>query len=111
MVSNSFCKVFTTVGENKGPISFICGVPRHCIEIVDKDEGIIFDDSRDVQSLPRPLAVMVGRAERSVPDYLITSDPDMIYPSAEEPRLKMSCGHAISKFGIYIGSPDSLKMT
>ena len=80
---------------------------------MDGEEGIIYDDSRDVQSLPRPLQVMVGRAERSVPDYLITSDPDMILqdPSDEEPRLKMSCGHAISKFGIYIRSLDSLKMT
>ena len=67
---------------------------------MDKDEGIIFDDSRDVQSLPHPLEVMVGRAERIVPDYLMTSDPDMILqdPRDEDPRLKMSCGHAISKF-------------
>ena len=59
-----------------------------------------------------PILLKLWLVERTVPDYLMTSDPDMILqdPSDEEPRLKMSCGHAISKFGIYIRSLDSLKM-
>lgn len=83
----------------KTPIATLCGVPRHCVEIVDKEEGIIYDDYRDVTTLSRPLQVIVGTDERRVPFYLLTTDADMIDqdPDDEEPRLKMSCGHAISQ--------------
>ena len=47
-----------------------------------------------------PILLKLWLVERIVPDYLMTSDPDMILqdPRDEDPRLKMSCGHAISKF-------------
>lgn len=63
------------------------------------EEGIIYNDCRDVTTLSRPLQVMVGTDERRVPFYLLTTDADMIDqdPDDEEPRLKMSCGHAISQ--------------
>jgi hypothetical protein len=90
----------TSVGEVKKPIASLCGVPRHCVEIVDLEEGLMYDDSRGVSSLSCPLQVMVSADERHVPCYLVTTDMDMIEqdPYDEEPRLKMSCGHAISKY-------------
>lgn len=94
----------------KTPIATLCGVPRHCVEIVDKDEGIIYDDYRDVTTLSRPLQVMVGTDERRVPFYLLTTDADMIDqdPDDEEPRLKMSCGHAITPYNLFGHMRDSL---
>lgn len=97
--SLSIFQTSKSVGEIKTPIAALCGVPRHCVEIVDMEEGIIYDDCRDVTTLSRPLQVMVGTDERRVPFYLLTTDADMIDqdPDDEEPRLKMSCGHAISQ--------------
>lgn len=100
------------MGDVKKPIASLCGVPRHCIEIVDLEEGLVYDNSREVSSLPRPLQVMVGADERHVPGYLVTTDVDMIEqdPYDEEPRLKMSCGHAISKYSVSITSSSLLEL-
>ena len=70
---------------------------------MDKEEGIIYEESCDTACLERPFEVIVGKKERRVPISLQTRDLDMIDGAlgGNDPRIKMSCGHAISKFCIF----------
>ncbi|XP_062580645.1 uncharacterized protein LOC134242559 [Saccostrea cucullata] len=101
--ARTFHTACTTVGENKGPIASLCGVPRQCVDVVDFEEGLIYEDSRRISNLTLPFQVMIGATERRVPFYLVTSNVDMIEqdPYDEEPRLKMSCGHAIKPDNLF----------
>ncbi|XP_062580736.1 uncharacterized protein LOC134242644 [Saccostrea cucullata] len=106
----SFHTAFDTVSEIKGPIASLCGVPRHCVDIVDLEEGLIYENSRGILNLPRPIQVMIGANERRIPFYLVTTEVDMIEqdPDDEEPRLKMSCGHAITPYNLFGHMRDTL---
>lgn len=65
---------------------------------MNKGRGIIYEDTSSVQDLPCPVEVMIGKDERIVPLQFLTTDLDMIEkdPCDKAPRVKMSCGHAIS---------------
>jgi hypothetical protein len=71
----------------------------YSLSIVDLEEGILYEDGRQISGLSSPLKVMVGNENRQFPSYLNTEEPDMLTldDSEDEPRLKMSCGHAICK--------------
>lgn len=47
-VSLCIFQIFKSVGEIKIFIVVFCGVFCYCVEIVDMEEGIIYDDCRDV---------------------------------------------------------------
>lgn len=61
------------------------------------EDGIIYEDDRPLSGLKLPLQVMFGNENRQFPSYLNTEEPDMLTldDSEDEPRLKMSCGHAL----------------
>lgn len=87
-----------TVGECKKKIAALIGTQHYDIEVVHLEDGIIYENEREIQGLPTPLQIMVGNPDRKIAPYLVTAEPDMILQDEddEEPRLKMSCGHAIS---------------
>lgn len=60
-------------------------------------DGIIYENTRPFDGIPSPLEVMVGNPNRKISPDLVTSKPDVIVPSETDPRIEMSCGHAISK--------------
>ncbi|XP_061195765.1 uncharacterized protein DDB_G0292642-like [Saccostrea echinata] len=80
-----------------------CGVSRYSISIVDLEEGIIYENERPISGLSTPLQVMFGNENRQFPSYLNTEEPDMLTyeESEDEPRLKMSCGHAITADSLF----------
>lgn len=67
------------------------------------EDGIIYGDDRSLSGLKLPLQVIIGNENRQFPSYLSTEEPDMLTldDSEDEPRLKMSCGHAFCKMIIY----------
>lgn len=85
--------------EMKKHLAQTIGIGFHYVDIVCLEDGIIYENDRHINGISRPLQVMVGNPQRKIPRYLVTPEPDMIYQdvSDEELRLKMSCGHAISK--------------
>lgn len=68
------------------------------------EDGIIYEDERSLSGLKLPLQVMFGNGNRQFPSYLNTEEADMftLDYSEDEPRLKMSCGHALCKMIIFI---------
>lgn len=64
----------------------------------------MYEDDRSLSGLKLPLQVMIGNENRQFPSYLNTEEPDMLTldDSEDEPRLKMSCGHALCKMIIFI---------
>ncbi|XP_062578211.1 uncharacterized protein DDB_G0292642-like [Saccostrea cucullata] len=79
------------------------GVTHYSVSIVDLEDGIIYEDGRPISGLSSPLQIMVGNEDRQFPSYLNTAEPDMLThdDSEDEPRLKMSCGHAISADSLF----------
>lgn len=73
------------------------GVNYSFIECVCLEEGIIYPDKRPIADIPKPIQVMVGNPDRKVLTNVAATEPDMITEDVSEPRIKMSCGHAISK--------------
>lgn len=69
------------------------------IHIVCLAKGLIYPDDKKIDTIPRPLEVMVGNLDRKILPNFETSLPDMLSKddSESDPRVKMSCGHAISK--------------
>lgn len=67
------------------------------IHIVCLAKGLIYPDDQKIDRIPRPLEVMVGNLDRKIPPNFETSLPDMVSKDESDPRVKMSCGHAISK--------------
>lgn len=67
------------------------------------EDGIIYGDDRSLSGLKLPLQVMIGNENRQFPSYLSTEEPDMLTldDSEDEPRLKMSCGHALSADSLF----------
>lgn len=63
------------------------------------EDGIMYEDDRLLSGLKLPLQVMIGNENRQFPSYLNTKEPDMLTHDyfKDEPRLKMSCGHALCK--------------
>lgn len=63
------------------------------------EAGLIYGDDRSLSGLKLPLQVIIGNENRQFPSYLNTEEPDMLTldNSEDEPRLKMSCGHALCK--------------
>lgn len=59
----------------------------------------MYEDDRSLSGLKLPLQVMIGNENRHFPSYLNTEEPDILTldDSEDEPRLKMSCGHALCK--------------
>lgn len=94
-----YLKIGSTVEDIKKNLAETIGIDCYYIDIVCLEDGIIYENDRNIDGISRPLQVMVGNPVRKIPTYLVTSEPDMIYQDVndEEPRLKMSCGHAISK--------------
>lgn len=73
------------------------GIDFLSIDIVCISDGIIYENTRSIDGIPTPLEVMVGNPNRKISPDLVTPKPDVIVPSETEPRIEMSCGHAISK--------------
>ncbi|XP_062573653.1 uncharacterized protein LOC134235525 [Saccostrea cucullata] len=92
-----------TIRDAKEKIASTLGIYQYYVEVVNLEDGIIYESNRATQSLPKPLQIMVGNPDRKIPSYLITTEPDMIEQDAndEEPRLKMSCGHAITPDNLF----------
>lgn len=63
----------------------------------------MYEDDRSLSGLKLPLQVMIGNENRHFPSYLNTEEPDMLTldDSEDEPRLKMSCGHALSADSLF----------
>lgn len=99
MLQNPF-----TVGECKKKFAAKLGTQHYYIEVVNLEDGIIYENEREIQGLSTPLQIMVGNPDRKIPSYLVTTEPDMIMQDEddEEPRLKMSCGHAISICDLHV---------
>lgn len=98
--SHFYLKIGSTVKDMKNNLAETIGIDCYYIDIVCLEDGIIYENDRNIEGISRPLQVMVGNPVRKIPTYLVTSEPDMILNqdvNDKEPRLKMSCGHAISK--------------
>lgn len=67
------------------------------IECVCLEKGIIYPHERPVADILNPIQVTVGNPDRKILTNLAATEPDMFTEDVSEPRLKMSCGHAISK--------------
>lgn len=90
--------------DAKKNIARQCSITQYSVSIVDMEDGIIYGDDRSLSGLKLPLQVMIGNENRQFPSYLSTEEPDMLTldDSEDEPRLKMSCGHALCKMIIFI---------
>ncbi|XP_048767940.1 E3 ubiquitin-protein ligase RNF217-like [Ostrea edulis] len=93
----------TSILDVKKKIAPRYGVSHYSLSIVDFEEGILYEDGRQISGLSSPLQVMVGNENRQFPSYLKTEEPDMLTldDSDDEPRLRMSCGHAISADSLF----------
>ncbi|XP_048769171.2 ranBP-type and C3HC4-type zinc finger-containing protein 1-like [Ostrea edulis] len=89
-----------TVEELKNNIAALLGIQYSDIDVVHLEDGIIFENDREIQGLSTPLQIMVGNPERTIPPHMVTTEPDMIMED-DEPRLKMSCGHAITPYNLF----------
>lgn len=76
------------------------GVNFADIECVCLEKGIIYPNERPVADILKPIQLTVGNPDRKILTNLAATEPDMFTEDVSEPRLKMSCGHAIT--------PDSL---
>lgn len=89
--------------DAKKNIAHQSGISQYSVSIVDMEDGIIYEDDRPLSGLKLPLQVMFGNENRQFPSYLNTEEPDMLTldDSEDEPRLKMSCGHALSADSLF----------
>lgn len=89
--------------DAKKNIARQCSITQYSVSIVDMEDGIIYGDDRSLSGLKLPLQVIIGNENRQFPSYLSTEEPDMLTldDSEDEPRLKMSCGHALCKMIIF----------
>lgn len=66
------------------------------VDIVNIDNFFIYDSETTSDVLHDPFHVMVWAESRPVSGHITTSKPDIVWEYESDPRLELSCGHAIS---------------
>lgn len=88
-----------TIDKAKTAVAKALGEMGHNVDVVEN--GGIVDGSRLVKDVGRPLQVVVHNTNRQLPEYRQTTEQDMMNPWEDEPRCRMSCGHAITPDNLY----------
>jgi hypothetical protein len=74
------------------------------VDIIDDFSYIPYLNKASVECLPFPIVVVLHEENRRASDRpsslssVITTDPDISNPDEEDTRIRMSCGHAMSKY-------------
>ena len=71
------------------------------IDIVNEENHFIYDPNTESDVLHDPFHVMVGAIERPTTGQITTTVPDIIWEYETEPRMILSCGHAISNISSF----------
>ncbi|XP_056015902.1 uncharacterized protein LOC125675441 [Ostrea edulis] len=86
----------STVGEMRKSVALKLDTEYWLVDIVNIDNFFIYDSDTTSDVLHDPFHVMVWAESRPVSGHITTSKPDIVWEYESDPRLELSCGHAIS---------------
>ncbi|XP_062578210.1 E3 ubiquitin-protein ligase RNF217-like [Saccostrea cucullata] len=85
-----------TIGEVRQSVASILGAEYWLIDIVNIENFFVYDPETTTDVLHNPFCVMVWAESRAISGCPTTTKPDIIWEYESDPRLELSCGHAIT---------------
>jgi hypothetical protein len=102
------------VGEIRKSVALELDTEYWLIDIVNLENFFVYDPETTCDVLHDPFHVMVWAENRLVSGQPTTTKPDIVWEYETDPRLELSCGHAISKWLLFFIShavhPSAIKL-
>ncbi|XP_061195877.1 uncharacterized protein DDB_G0292642-like [Saccostrea echinata] len=90
-----------TVDEIRRSVASMLNTEYWLIDIVNIENFFIYDPETTSDVLHNPFHVMVWAESRPLSGCKTTTKPDIIWEYESEPRLELSCGHAITPDNLF----------
>lgn len=90
-----------TIQEIQKSVALLFITDYWLIDIVNLEHYFIYEPDQTSDILPDPFHVMVGAQSRPVHGLRTSTKPDLVWEYESDPRIEVTCGHAITPDNLY----------